>query len=128
MTNRKPGTATGLVHGGRRKEWRGRLVNVPVERASTILFDNVDELQRARPGLGQWNYGLQRPVGFRALESVVPLPRPRAMELRTPGHGNPLVAVRGADRARARCRGNGALFLGTGRCHRSAACRALDGR
>ena len=31
----------------------------PVERASTILFDNVDELERARPGLGQYNYGLQ---------------------------------------------------------------------
>jgi len=59
MTDRKTGKATGLVEGGRRKEWRGRLVNVPVERASTILFDNVDELQRARPGLGQWNYGLQ---------------------------------------------------------------------
>src|SRR3954451_10522763 len=59
MTDRKTGKATGLVEGGRRKEWRGRLVNVPVERASTILFDNVDELERARPGLGQWNYGLQ---------------------------------------------------------------------
>ena len=59
MTDRKTGTATRLVHGGRRKDWRGRLVNVPVERASTILFDNVDELQKARPGLGQWNYGLQ---------------------------------------------------------------------
>src|SRR5205814_1022343 len=35
------------------------LINVPVERASTILFDNVEELERASPGLGQWNYGLQ---------------------------------------------------------------------
>jgi len=59
MTDRKRGTGTRLVHGGRRKEWRGRLVNPAVERASTILFDNVDELNRARPGLGQWNYGLQ---------------------------------------------------------------------
>jgi cysteine-S-conjugate beta-lyase len=59
MTKRKRGTGTRLVHGGRRKEWRGRLVNPAVERASTILFDNVDELNRARPGLGQWNYGLQ---------------------------------------------------------------------
>ena len=37
---------TKLVEGGRRKEWRGRLVNPPVERASTILFDSVAELQR----------------------------------------------------------------------------------
>src|SRR5690349_6938366 len=59
MTKRKRGTGTRLVHGGRRKEWRGRLVNPAIERASTILFDNVDELSRARPGLGQWNYGLQ---------------------------------------------------------------------
>ena len=59
MTERKRGKSTGLVHGGRRKEWRGKLVNPAVERASTILFDNVEELNRARPGLGQWNYGLQ---------------------------------------------------------------------
>ena len=43
---------TRLVEGGRRKEWRGRLVNPPVERASTILFDNVAELRNGRPGLG----------------------------------------------------------------------------
>lgn len=59
MTDRKPGAATRLVQAGRRKEWRGRLINPPVERASTILFDNVDELERARPGLGRPNYGLQ---------------------------------------------------------------------
>ena len=59
MTKRERGTGTRLVQGGRRKEWRGRLVNPAVERASTILFENVDELNRARPGLGQWNYGLQ---------------------------------------------------------------------
>src|SRR4051794_41879306 len=59
MSDRKSGKSTKLVHGGRRKEWRGRLVNAPVARASTILFDNVDELHKARPGLGQYNYGLQ---------------------------------------------------------------------
>jgi len=42
MTRDKRGQSTDLVAGGRRKEWRGRLVNVPVERASTILFDSVD--------------------------------------------------------------------------------------
>src|SRR4051794_31617450 len=59
MTDRKKGKATTLAHGGRRKERRGGAGNVPVERASTILFDDVAELNRARPGLGQWNYGLQ---------------------------------------------------------------------
>src|SRR5438445_10302746 len=59
MTDRKPGYGTQLVQGGRRAEWRGRLINTPIERASTILFNDVAELERARPGLGQWNYGLQ---------------------------------------------------------------------
>jgi cystathionine beta-lyase len=51
--------ATILVEGGRRKAWRRRLVNPPVERASTILFDSVAELEQARPQLGEYNYGLQ---------------------------------------------------------------------
>jgi cystathionine beta-lyase len=71
MTDRKKGKATTLVHGGRREEWRGRLVNVPVERASTILFDNVDELQKARPGLGRWNYGLQGTATHWALSEAL---------------------------------------------------------
>jgi cysteine-S-conjugate beta-lyase len=50
---------TRLVEGGRRKEWRGRLVNPPVERASTILFDNVAEIEGSRPGLGTYRYALQ---------------------------------------------------------------------
>ncbi len=59
MSKGKKGPNTKLVDGGRRKEWRRRLVNVPVERASTILFDNVDELHASRPGLGTYRYGLQ---------------------------------------------------------------------
>src|SRR5579875_1876606 len=51
--------STRLVEAGRRKEWRGSLVNVPVERASTILFDTVEELQQSRAGLGSYHYGLQ---------------------------------------------------------------------
>jgi cystathionine beta-lyase len=54
---KRPGTR--LVHGGRRKEWRGALVNPPVERASTLLFDSVGELHGSRPGLGTYRYGLQ---------------------------------------------------------------------
>jgi cystathionine beta-lyase len=71
MTEPESGKSTRLVNGGRRKQWRGRLVNPPVERASTILFDNVDELNRARPGLGQWNYGLQGTATHWALSEAL---------------------------------------------------------
>src|SRR3954454_10155944 len=71
MDERGRRAPTPPVGGGRRKEWRGRLVNVPVERASTILFDNVDELERARPGLGQWNYGLQGTATHWALSEAL---------------------------------------------------------
>jgi cystathionine beta-lyase len=49
---------TRLVHGGRRREWRGRLVNPPVHRGSTILFDSVEEMRAAAPGFGKPYYGL----------------------------------------------------------------------
>jgi cystathionine beta-lyase len=52
------GPDTRLVHGGRRREWRGRLVNPPVHRASTILFDSVAELRSAAPEFGRFYYGL----------------------------------------------------------------------
>ena len=58
-TDKVKRTSTTLVEGGRRKEWRGRLVNPPVERASTILFDSVAELRGSGPGLGKHRYGLQ---------------------------------------------------------------------
>lgn len=50
---------TKVVNGGRRKEWCGQLVNVPVHRGSTILFDTMEELDASRPDLGQYSYGLQ---------------------------------------------------------------------
>jgi cystathionine beta-lyase len=56
VSGRRPDT--GLVHGGRRKEWRGRLVNPPVHRASTILFDSVAEMRAAAPEFGKPYYGL----------------------------------------------------------------------
>jgi cystathionine beta-lyase len=59
MAERTYGPRTRLVEGGRRKEWRGRLVNPPVERASTILFDSVADLKASRPGLGSYRYALQ---------------------------------------------------------------------
>jgi len=94
MTDRKPGTATGLVQGGRRKEWRGRLVNPSVERASTILFDNVEELEKARPGLGQWNYGLQGTATHWALSEALTELEPGAAG--TALYSSGLAAVSGA--------------------------------
>ena len=40
---------TKLVHGGRRKEWLGGMVNVPVSRTSTVLFDDVESLEASYP-------------------------------------------------------------------------------
>lgn len=59
MIKKTTGISTRLVRGGRRKDWRGALVNVPVERASTLLFDSVEDLAVSRPGLGLYHYGLQ---------------------------------------------------------------------
>ena len=56
VKGRRPDTE--LVHGGRRKEWRGRLVNPPVHRASTILFDSVAEMRASAPEFGRFYYGL----------------------------------------------------------------------
>ena len=59
MTGPDKRVETKLGEGGRRKQWRGPLVNVPVERASTILFDSVAELEGGKPELGTYRYGLQ---------------------------------------------------------------------
>ena len=71
MSGRSKRPSTQLVEGGRRKGWRGRLVNPPIERASTILFDTVDELHGARPGLGTYNYGLQGTATHWALSDAL---------------------------------------------------------
>jgi len=51
--------ATRLIDGGRRTAWRRQLVNAPLERASTIIFDSVAELRSSKPGIGHYHYGLQ---------------------------------------------------------------------
>src|SRR4029079_12438761 len=94
MTDREPGIGTRLVQGGRRKDWRGRLVNVPVQRASTILFDNVDELEKARPGLGQYNYGLQGNATHWALSEALTELEPGAAG--TALYSSGLAAITGA--------------------------------
>jgi cystathionine beta-lyase len=78
MTRDKRGQSTDLVAGGRRKEWRGRLVNVPVERASTILFDSVDDLHGSGPGLGTYRYGLQGTATHWALAEALTALEPGA--------------------------------------------------
>ena len=62
---------TKLVEGGRRKEWRRRLVNPPIERASTILFDEVAELHASLPALGTYRYGLQGTATHWALSEAL---------------------------------------------------------
>ena len=71
MSEIESGQSTRLVEAGRRKEWRGKLVNVPVERASTILFDRVDDLNASRAGLGSYRYGLQGTATHWALSEAL---------------------------------------------------------
>jgi cystathionine beta-lyase len=48
-SDRKLSDATRVVQAGRRKEWTGGIVNPPVWRASTILYDSIADL-RANAG------------------------------------------------------------------------------
>jgi len=49
---------TKAVHGGRRREWLRGMVNVPVSRTSTVLFDSVADLRAAYPPKdGRLSYG-----------------------------------------------------------------------
>src|SRR5437868_14806915 len=71
MSDRDKRPRTKLVEGSRRKEWRRRLVNPPVERASTILFDSIDELHDGKPALGVYRYGLQGTATHWALSEAL---------------------------------------------------------
>jgi cystathionine beta-lyase len=94
VTDGKPGTATRLVQAGRRRKWRGRLINAPVERASTLLFDDVEELNQARPDLGQYNYGLQGTATHWALSEALTELEPGAAG--TALYSSGLAAITGA--------------------------------
>lgn len=49
---------TRLIHAGRRSEWLRGMVNPPVHRASTILFDDVAAMEAAYPPVdGTLSYG-----------------------------------------------------------------------
>src|SRR3954452_16298716 len=71
MSGNNKRTSTVIVEGGRRKEWSRRLVNVPVERASTILFDSVADLESNTPELGVYRYGLQGTATHWALSEAL---------------------------------------------------------
>jgi cystathionine beta-lyase len=75
--DKKPQTI--VVDGGRRREWRGRLVNPPVERASTILFDSVAQIKGSKPALGEYRYGLQGTATHWALSEALTLLEPGAV-------------------------------------------------
>jgi len=49
---------TKLVHGGRREEWLRGMVNVPVSRTSTVLFEDIASMEAAYPPRdGELSYG-----------------------------------------------------------------------
>lgn len=94
MNGKRKRPSTVLVEGGRRREWRDRLVNVPVERASTILFDSVAELNASRPALGQYRYGLQGTATHWALADALTELEPGAAG--TMLHSSGLAAITSA--------------------------------
>jgi cysteine-S-conjugate beta-lyase len=82
---------TRLVHGGRRQEWRGPIVNPPVHRASTVLFENVAALEKSAPCFGEPYYGLHgTPTQWALAEALTEL-EPGAGG--TMLYGNGLAAV-----------------------------------
>jgi cystathionine beta-lyase len=59
MSDKKPlHSDTKLVVGGRRKEWLRGMVNVPVSRTSTVLFESVEQMHAGYPPEdGRLSYG-----------------------------------------------------------------------
>ncbi|WP_425506865.1 cystathionine beta-lyase [Sphingomonas sabuli] len=71
MTDDSKRIDTRLVTGGRRKAWTGRLVSPPVERASTLIFDSVEQMRTSRPAPGTYVYGLQGTTSQWALREAL---------------------------------------------------------
>jgi len=85
---------TRLVHGGRRPEWRGKLVNVAVERTSTVLFDEVAELRGAYPPEdGRYSYGRNGTASQWALADALTQLEPGAAGTRLFPSGAAAVAM-----------------------------------
>ncbi len=71
MSEQGDGPNTRLVSGGRRKEWTAGLVNPPVHRASTILFDSVADLRAKSGKPRQLHYGRQGTPSIWSLEEAL---------------------------------------------------------
>ena len=100
MTGRKPpqrpgkGIDTRLVEGGRRKEWTQGIVNPPVWRASTVLFDSVDEMRAATPAEeGRLHYGRNGTPTIWALAEALTELEPGAAGTRLYPSGLAAIAV-----------------------------------
>jgi cysteine-S-conjugate beta-lyase len=59
MSDKKPTHPdTTLVQGGRRKEWLRGMVNVPISRTSTVLFESIEQMHAGYPPEdGRLSYG-----------------------------------------------------------------------
>ncbi len=66
---------TRLVHSGRRRDWTRGMVNVPVSRTSTILFENVAQMRAAYPPRDQQlSYGRNgTPTHWSLIEALTDL-------------------------------------------------------
>ncbi|MEM8839455.1 MAG: cystathionine beta-lyase [Pseudomonadota bacterium] len=60
---------TFLVHGGRAKDLTGQFVSPPVVRASTVLFDNVDQMMGREAA--RFSYGLTNTPTIEALTTAI---------------------------------------------------------
>ena len=70
---------TRLVAAGRRREWTQGLVNPAVWRASTILFDSVEEMHGAEPPQdGTLHYGRNGTPTSWALQELALMQHPQA--------------------------------------------------
>jgi cystathionine beta-lyase len=94
MTRRKDTRPdTTLVTAGRRPEWTGGLVNPAVWRASTILFDSVEEMRAAEPPQdGTLHYGRNGTPTTWALQEALTELEPGAALTRLYPSGSAAVA------------------------------------
>ena len=90
--DRRPDTR--LVHGGRRAKWLQHMVNVPVSRTSTVLFDSVAEMAAAYPPKdGRLSYGRNGTATQWALAEALTELEPGAAGTRLFPSGSAAVAM-----------------------------------
>lgn len=91
---RKPALETLIVQAGRRQEWTQGIVNPPVWRASTILFDDVAAMRAAYPPRdGVLQYGRNGTPTAWALNEVLTALEPGAAGTRLFPSGSAAVAA-----------------------------------